>query len=538
VRDLELTSLVPGLSIAAPRLRAMVRLHGFPLGEIALPGVDGTVTAIDMAGAIVTSLLSPAFARLAVRRLARGPLERHAVGGHEARDGSWEQTVRRADVASLISELDLDPPDALGGLPPARRGGGQHQVNGVAVRTVAVDQPLEPVVGLDGYSRVRLVMTRNGRPFAHAEAALESGTLSVPELRDAASQVWVATLLGGDGRLEARAALGHWMAGRVNPAGAPSVSVVLATLDRPDDLRICLTALAAQQYDGRLEIVVVDNAPGSGLTPPVAAGFPGVRVVAETRRGLSYARNAGLRAASGDILATTDDDVTMANDWVAQLAAPFVRPDVALVTGNILAGELDTAAQQHFETYGGLGRGYARREFDRAWLLGSWAAAPTWELGATANAAVRARVVRRPDVGMLPEWLGPGTPTGVGEDTYLFYRILLAGWTAVYEPSAFVWHRHRREERALRRQLYAYSSGHVAYLVSLWLEHRDPRGLARAAVHLPVHHLRTVTRWLRGNRGWPASLIATEIAGNLAAPWLLWRSRRRARRLAAPRDEA
>ncbi len=554
VRDLELTSLEPRLSIAASTLQAVVRLHGFPIGEIALPAVAGTVTAVDMAGAIVTTLLQPAFVRLAVSRLARGPLEQHTTSGPESRDASWDQAVRRADIASLISELDLDPSVALRGL-PTPRGAGLHAEkqggrpsaerkrtrlpsNGVAVRTVAVDQPLQPLGGLAGYPRVRLVMTRQGRPFAHAEAFPEGDALSVPELRGAAAQAWAATLLAADGRVDARAAFSHWIGRRVNPAGTPAVSVVVATLDRPDDLRICLTALTAQRYDGPLEIVVVDNAPGSGLTPPVVAGFPGVRLVAESRRGLSYARNAGLRAACGDILATTDDDVSMAPDWVAQLAAPFARPDVALVTGNILAGELETTAQQRFETYGGLGRGYARREFDRAWLLGSWAAAPTWELGATANAAVRARAVGRPDIGLLPEWLGPGTPTGVGEDTYLFYRILLAGSTAVYEPSAFVWHRHRRDARALQRQLYAYSSGHVAYLLSLWLFDRDPRGLARAAVHLPVHHLRSAARWLRGNRDWPASLIATEIAGNLAAPWLLWRSLRRARRLAAPHHEA
>jgi glycosyltransferase involved in cell wall biosynthesis len=318
----------------------------------------------------------------------------------------------------------------------------------------------------------------------------------------------------------------------VNPSTPPSVSVVVATLDRPDDLRTCLAALAAQKYAGRLEIVVVDNAPGSGLTAPVVSGFAGVRLVREPRRGLSYARNAGFRAAGGDILVTTDDDVTITAEWVTRLVEPFARPDVALVTGNTLPGELETVAQRRFELYGGLGRGYAPREFDRKWLFGDWAAAPTWELGATANAAFRARTLLRPDVGLLPEWLGPGTPTGVGEDTYLFYRILAAGFTAVYEPRAFVWHRHRKEDRALRRQLFDYSSGHVAYLLSLWLRERDPRGLARLAVHLPVHHLRAVMRWLSGDRAWPASLIATEVAGNLAGPWRLWRSFRRARRLA------
>ena len=48
---------------------------------------------------------------------------------------------------------------------------------------------------------------------------------------------------------------------------------------------------------------------------------------------------------------------------------------------------------------------------------------------------------------------------GVGEDTYLFYKVLSAGYTIVYEPGAYVWHRHRRDLRALCRQIYNYSKG-------------------------------------------------------------------------------
>ena len=45
----------------------------------------------------------------------------------------------------------------------------------------------------------------------------------------------------------------------------------------------------------------------------------------------------------------------------------------------------------------------------------------------------------------MDEALGAGMPTGCSEDTYLFYKILKAGYTLVYEPSADVWHRHRRD---------------------------------------------------------------------------------------------
>ena len=101
-----------------------------------------------------------------------------------------------------------------------------------------------------------------------------------------------------------------------------------------------------------------------------------------------------------------------------------------------------------------------------------WRACPTWELGATANAAFRATAFTDPEIGLMDVALGPGTATGVGEDSYLLYRIVRAGYTVVYEPSAVVWHRHRDTPGALERQITGYYSGHVAHQLTTLL--RDP----------------------------------------------------------------
>jgi GT2 family glycosyltransferase len=248
-----------------------------------------------------------------------------------------------------------------------------------------------------------------------------------------------------------------------NLPAAVSASVVVATRDRPDDLRGCLRGLVALDSPRRVEIVVVDNHPTSGLTPPVVAEFPGVVLVDEPRRGLAYARNAGVLAARGDLVVTTDDDVTTPPDWLEKLVAPFVRDDIVAVTGAILPLELETEAQHLFEAYGGLGHGFEPREADEQWSAHAFPRAiPTWELGATANAAFRASLFADPRVGLFDEALGAGTPTGCSEDTYLFYKILKAGYAIRYEPAAYLWHRHRTEQAELRRQLYDYSKGHVA----------------------------------------------------------------------------
>jgi GT2 family glycosyltransferase len=309
------------------------------------------------------------------------------------------------------------------------------------------------------------------------------------------------------------------------------VSVVVATLDRPDDLRVALRHLCAQETRRRVEIVVVDNNPASGLTPAVAAEFPSVVLVAEPRRGLAYARNAGFTASTGDIVVTTDDDVVMPPGWLEKLVAPFVRSDVMVVTGLTLPLELETSSQRFFEAYGGLGRGYEPREVGRAWFQSlRRRAVPTWRLGATANAAFRSTIFSDSRIGLMDEALGPGTPTGVGEDTYLFYRVLKGGYTLVYEPSAWVWHKHRREPQALRRQLYAYSKGHVAYHLTTLLRDRDLRAVTYLGWHFPRWRLRQIVDRLRGRSHYPWRLLLLELAGNAAGPWSLWRSRRRVRR--------
>ena len=309
-----------------------------------------------------------------------------------------------------------------------------------------------------------------------------------------------------------------------------SASVVVATFDRPDELRQCLRCLTDQIVARRLEVIVVDNHPGSGLTAPVVAEFPGVLLVREPRKGLSYARNAGIDAATGDVIVMTDDDVRAPSDWVENLVAPLGRRDVVAVTGNVLPLELDTPAQLLFESYGGLGRGFERREYDGRWFESWRSAVPTWVLGGTANAAFLASLFHDPQIGMLEESLGAGMPAAVGEDTYLFYKILKAGHTIVYEPAAVVWHRHRSDMLALRRQLYGYSKGHVAYHLTTLLDDKDLRALLYLGIRLPGGHVRRLVQGLRSDTRYPVGLNLLEIAGNLAGPLAWLESRRRVKR--------
>jgi O-antigen biosynthesis protein len=448
-------------------------------------------------------------------------------------------------IAATSGPLELPPPAMP--QPPAPAAIAPRGL--VAVRTVELSQPVLGLSDVAEYDTVRVFLIWQGRLLGKVDLANKGQPIGSRRLRKAIIDTLGLKLLDIDRNLnkgqiwsDAQGMLSQYLvpsAQDVLPTEARlsddvPVSVVIATFDRPDDLRNCLRHVMAQQTRRPVEIVVVDNHPASGLTPPVIAEFPGVVLVNEPRQGLAYARNAGFTASTGDIAIATDDDVTVPPDWLEKLVAPFARSDVMIVTGNTIPIELETAPQNIFENYGGLGRGFERFEVNGDWFERSRGAVQTWNLGATANAAFRSSIFTHPSIGLMDEALGPGMPSGVGEDTYLFYKVLKAGFTLVYEPSAYVWHRHRRDFAALRRQIFGYSKGHVAYHLTTLVRDHDLRALKHLTVDLPKWRARQILgalkNRLRGRASYPLWMIALELRGNVSGPWSLWRSWQRVKR--------
>jgi len=109
------------------------------------------------------------------------------------------------------------------------------------------------------------------------------------------------------------------------------VSIVIPVYNEEDHLAACLQAIAAQT-DKPYEVIVVDNN-SSDATVAVAARFPFVTVLHETRQGVVFARNRGFNAAQGDIIGRTDGDSILAPDWVAQVQRTFANPSVDAASG-------------------------------------------------------------------------------------------------------------------------------------------------------------------------------------------------------------
>ena len=117
-------------------------------------------------------------------------------------------------------------------------------------------------------------------------------------------------------------------------------SIVIATYNRAADLNGTLESLAALRPDGPWEVIVVDNNSPDATREVVedaARTFPvELRYLFEREQGRSPALNAGIRAARGEIIATTDDDVRVPPDWLNQAADGLRRLDCDYVGGRVL----------------------------------------------------------------------------------------------------------------------------------------------------------------------------------------------------------
>jgi GT2 family glycosyltransferase len=341
--------------------------------------------------------------------------------------------------------------------------------------------PIEPTRAPGGarYGRAQVLVRWYSEPLTMVDVPLTAGSMPAEDL--------AATLWQHAGPLVSRraAAIGERVPEALPVSGArlassapyplarakalaavPPASVIICTRDRPDGLARCLDAVEKQEYPD-YEIIVVDNAPTTTSVADLIRGRRStvpVRHVVENRPGLSWARNTGLSAASGVIVAYLDDDERPDRYWLAEMARGFtLAPGVAGVSGLVLPAVLDTPAQCLFERFGGhsKGRGFIPAVFDPASHVRQHPLYPLPSFGVGASMAFDRSALA--GIGGFDVALGAGTPARAGEDTAAISDLMLAGATFVYWPGAVMWHEHRREISEMARQLFGYGSGLTAF---------------------------------------------------------------------------
>lgn len=305
------------------------------------------------------------------------------------------------------------------------------------------------------------------------------------------------------------------------------LSVVVCTTGRRRSLWPLLTSLTKIE-DPDIEVVVVENSPRPGLVVDDIEAL-GVRHVWEPRRGLDAARNRGVGATSGDLIAYVDDDCEVDPGWVAGLRSGFADPAVGLVTGRVLPASLERPSQRQFQAWCSWDRGVEPFQLTIADRRPGFPASPH-HLGTGCNMAFRRAALDV--VGPFDEALDMGSLIGGGGDLDMFNRVLDAGYAAAYEPTAVVFHTHRRTQGALRWQVFGYGQAQGAVLAKGVVTRPH---LRRQILGFWRHRWRVKAEQLRraGRSPVRRRLVALEAAGLLLGPltylpsWVAARWRRR-----------
>jgi glycosyltransferase involved in cell wall biosynthesis len=234
-------------------------------------------------------------------------------------------------------------------------------------------------------------------------------------------------------------------------------------------LRAALLSIA-DSTPADVEVIVVDSASPTGDTRAVAVAA-GVRYVRADVKGLSIARNLGVRHSSREVVVFTDDDCLTTPAWIETLTAHFADPTVGCATGRLLDHTLPDATtaappRRFTRTRDGLDAGHgALMAFRRAALVA---------------------------VGGFDEVLGAGRHLAGAEDLDIFCRLLARGHVVAHDPAAVIRHTNTRTDADYVRLQRGYGLG-LGALSNKWLRLRWTTGATITTVILG----RTVVRVLR-----------------------------------------
>ncbi|MGJ9401892.1 bifunctional polysaccharide deacetylase/glycosyltransferase family 2 protein [Arthrobacter sp. KK5.5] len=227
------------------------------------------------------------------------------------------------------------------------------------------------------------------------------------------------------------------------------VTVIVPAYNEAAGIEAAVRSIAASTHP--VEIIVVDDGSTDGTAGAVAdLHLPGVRVIRKENGGKPSALNAGLAAASYDLVVMVDGDTVFEPDTVHVLVQRFADPRVGAISGNTKVANRGgiLGAWQHIEYV--VGFNLDRRLFDVAECMPTVPGA----IGAFRREALTG--------------VGGVSADTLAEDTDLTMALCRAGWRVVYEDAARAWTEAPASIGALWKQRYRWCYG---TLQAMW-KHR------------------------------------------------------------------
>ena len=217
------------------------------------------------------------------------------------------------------------------------------------------------------------------------------------------------------------------------------MSLVIATYNRAEQLMVTLGSVAVQNAEAESwECIVVDNNSSDNTRERVEAfksehNSLNIRYIFEQNQGLSYARNAGIMASRGDIVAFIDDDERIVADFVSAYIDLFDQHPDAMAAGGEIIAEYPTGRPRWMSRYTERPIANPMSFGDRVKLF------PSSRIPGGGNMAMRRRVFD--SIGMFNTSLGrTGKRLLGGEESDLFERIVKHEYRVYYAPRAVMYH--------------------------------------------------------------------------------------------------
>lgn len=217
------------------------------------------------------------------------------------------------------------------------------------------------------------------------------------------------------------------------------LSLVIATYNRAEQLMVTLGSVAMQNAEAESwECIVVDNNSSDNTRERVEAfkskhNSLNIRYIFEQNQGLSYARNAGIVASRGDIVAFIDDDERIVSDFVSAYIDLFDQHPDAMAAGGEIIAEYPTGRPRWMSRYTERPIANPMSFGDRVKLF------PSSRIPGGGNMAMRRRVFD--SIGMFNTSLGrTGKRLLGGEESDLFERIVKHEYRVYYAPRAVMYH--------------------------------------------------------------------------------------------------
>lgn len=228
---------------------------------------------------------------------------------------------------------------------------------------------------------------------------------------------------------------------------APKVSVVIANYNGERTLELCLRSLRNLNYP-HYEVILVDDG-STDQSREIAQNYPDIRLIEHgVNKGLSVARNTGINAATGQIVAFTDSDCRADEDWLYYLIGDLLQSKFAGVGGHNLLPP------------------------DDSWVAASVMASP----GGPAHVMLTDRLAEHiPGCNMaFYKWalddIGGFDPIfrKAGDDVDVCWRLQQQGYEIGFSPGGFVWHYRRSTVKDYLKQQRGYGEAEAL------LVHRHP----------------------------------------------------------------